>query len=71
MDIPYTLATEEAERIGVDHVARLSVADTGDSSTGKFPCTSGKSLLQYKPPCLEYLFIFFSMITHGVSAMIL
>ncbi|GFR80517.1 COP9 signalosome complex subunit 6 [Elysia marginata] len=35
VDIPYTLATEEAERIGVDHVARLSVADTGDSSTAE------------------------------------
>ena len=34
VDIPYTLATEEAERIGVDHVARMSTADTGDSSTG-------------------------------------
>jgi len=35
VDIPYTLATEEAERIGVDHVARMSTADTGDSSTAE------------------------------------
>ena len=30
----YTLATEEAERIGVDHVARLSNTGTVDGSTG-------------------------------------
>ena len=30
----YTLATEEAERIGVDHVARLSNTGTVDTSTG-------------------------------------
>lgn len=30
----YTLATEEAERIGVDHVARLSNTGTIDGSTG-------------------------------------
>jgi len=35
VDIPYTLATEEAERIGVDHVARMSTAETGDSSTAE------------------------------------
>lgn len=32
----YTLATEEAERIGVDHVARLSNTGTVDASTGMF-----------------------------------
>lgn len=32
VEIPYTLATEEAERIGVDHVARMSSNDTGESS---------------------------------------
>ena len=30
----YTLATEEAERIGVDHVARLSNTGILDGSTG-------------------------------------
>lgn len=34
VETPYTLATEEAERIGVDHVARLSNTGTVDSSTG-------------------------------------
>ena len=34
----YTLATEEAERIGVDHVARLSNTGTVDASTGMFLC---------------------------------
>lgn len=32
VQLPYTLATEEAERIGVDHVARMSSSDTGESS---------------------------------------
>lgn len=32
IELQYTLATEEAERIGVDHVARMSTADTGESS---------------------------------------
>lgn len=42
----YTLATEEAERIGVDHVARLSNTGTVDASTGLYSqsfCTSAKS----------------------------
>lgn len=30
----YTLATEEAERIGVDHVARMSGNDIGEKSIG-------------------------------------
>lgn len=30
--LTYTLATEEAERIGVDHVARMSTNDTGEKS---------------------------------------
>ena len=34
IELQYTLATEEAERIGVDHVARMSAADTGESSSG-------------------------------------
>ena len=36
IELQYTLATEEAERIGVDHVARMSTADTGESSTGRW-----------------------------------
>jgi len=32
VELSYTLATEEAERIGVDHVARMSSADPGDAS---------------------------------------
>lgn len=30
--LTYTLATEEAERIGVDHVARMSSTEAGESS---------------------------------------
>lgn len=33
VELQYTLATEEAERIGVDHVARMSIADTGEASS--------------------------------------
>uniref|UniRef100_A0A673NKN7 COP9 signalosome complex subunit 6 n=1 Tax=Sinocyclocheilus rhinocerous TaxID=307959 RepID=A0A673NKN7_9TELE len=32
-ELPYTLATEEAERIGVDHVARMTAIGTGENST--------------------------------------
>lgn len=32
VELTYTLATEEAERIGVDHVARMSTADSSDAS---------------------------------------
>ncbi|KAJ8310584.1 hypothetical protein KUTeg_012449 [Tegillarca granosa] len=34
VELQYTLATEEAERIGVDHVARVSIADSVEGSTG-------------------------------------
>ncbi|KAK7489284.1 hypothetical protein BaRGS_00019392 [Batillaria attramentaria] len=33
VQLDYTLATEEAERIGVDHVARVTTGDATDSST--------------------------------------
>ena len=36
VDVPYTVATEEAERIGVDHVARVSSAGESDVSSGVF-----------------------------------
>uniref|UniRef100_A0A6Q2WZF8 COP9 signalosome complex subunit 6 n=1 Tax=Esox lucius TaxID=8010 RepID=A0A6Q2WZF8_ESOLU len=32
-ELGYTLATEEAERIGVDHVARMTATGTGENST--------------------------------------
>ncbi|XP_021944566.1 COP9 signalosome complex subunit 6 isoform X3 [Folsomia candida] len=32
VQLPYVLATEEAERIGVDHVARMSAADNSETS---------------------------------------
>lgn len=37
-ELTYTLATEEAERIGVDHVARMTATGTGENSTGKTSC---------------------------------
>uniref|UniRef100_A0A8C2SLX2 COP9 signalosome complex subunit 6 n=1 Tax=Coturnix japonica TaxID=93934 RepID=A0A8C2SLX2_COTJA len=33
-ELPYTLATEEAERIGVDHVARMTATEGAENSTG-------------------------------------
>lgn len=33
-ELQYTLATEEAEWIGVDHVAWMSTSDTGEGSSG-------------------------------------
>lgn len=35
-ELTYTLATEEAERIGVDHVARMTAMGTGEDSTGNY-----------------------------------
>lgn len=35
VELHYTLATEEAERIGVDHVARMSNNDASESSLGR------------------------------------
>lgn len=35
VELHYTLATEEAERIGVDHVARMSSNEAGESSLGE------------------------------------
>ncbi|UYV62007.1 COPS6 [Cordylochernes scorpioides] len=32
VELPYTLATEEAERIGLDHIARMSTNESGESS---------------------------------------
>lgn len=35
VELQYTLATEEAERIGVDHVARVASAEYMENSIGK------------------------------------
>ena len=35
----YTLATEEAERVGVDHVARVAAHHTTHNSNGKLHIT--------------------------------
>lgn len=35
VNLSYTLATEEAERIGVDHVVRTSTHENGGKSAGK------------------------------------
>lgn len=35
IELTYTLATEEAERIGVDHVVRMCSNDSSESSLGE------------------------------------
>lgn len=35
VNLSYTLATEEAERIGVDHVVRTSTHENGGKSAGR------------------------------------
>lgn len=40
VNLPYTLATEEAERIGVDHVVRMSTHENGGKSAGTLPSHS-------------------------------
>ena len=35
VELVYVLATEEAERIGVDHVARVSAGDAREGSMGR------------------------------------
>lgn len=39
VELCYTLATEEAERIGLDHMARMSTNESGESSLGKRNCS--------------------------------
>jgi hypothetical protein len=45
--VGYSLATEEAERIGVDHIARSSVTGTSHTSAGKLleMCSRGTAYL--------------------------
>jgi len=46
VNLIYTLATEEAERIGVDHVVRMSTHENGGKSAGQFrydSCNVGAS----------------------------
>lgn len=54
VELQYTLATEEAERIGVDHVARMSTSDTGEGSSGTFhflygQCYTARAFSKYGP----------------------
>ena len=44
VELPFTLATEEAERIGVDHVARMSTVNT-TTSGGTDVSDTGPSLV--------------------------
>ena len=36
--VPYALATEDAERVGVDHIARSSVTGATERSAGVYVC---------------------------------
>lgn len=57
--LTWTLATEEAERIGVDHVARISAANTGAESAGLLH--SLFNLIFRRFECLYFLIIFLSV----------
>ena len=52
-ELTYTLATEEAERIGVDHVARMTATGTGENSTGNHSNDRRRVLgsLAWDDPC--------------------
>lgn len=52
VDLPYTLATEEAERIGVDHVVRTSIHENGGKSAGNVLCDQSVS---FSLECKLYL----------------
>ncbi len=39
--VHYTLATEEAERVGVDHIARSSVSGSAQTSAGQYKFWEG------------------------------
>ena len=57
-ELTYTLATEEAERIGVDHVARMTATGSGENSTGKGGCrgfVSGGGGVEGVAPLLLHL----------------
>lgn len=60
--ISYTLATEEAERIGVDHIARVSVAGSKESSAGMCECVSKKLFNNFLFLLLFLFSIAFSMV---------
>lgn len=80
VELSYTLATEEAERIGVDHVARMSTSDTGAASTGNFirpnPGESMQTTSRYYRhyrlylPCLtvgNYFFQWLNILEHSTA----
>lgn len=46
VELPYVLATEEAERIGVDHVARVSASDSGELSAASEHLTAQHSAIK-------------------------
>ena len=69
--VSYTLATEEAERIGVDHIARSSVAGTTLTSAGIDPRCNIRSLLcclsPYPPHPTPSLSQFLSSSVHSME----
>ena len=60
-EVSYTLATEEAERIGVDHVARVSSTGSVDTSAA-----SDHLMVQYR--ALKMLYHRIKIITHYLRA---
>lgn len=49
--LTYTLAAEEAERIGVDHVARVSSGEAALNSLGKFSIVNQKQSIKHATFC--------------------
>lgn len=56
VELHYTLATEEAERIGVDHVARMSSNEAGESSLGESNLNDANTTWQQSAACGKYSF---------------
>lgn len=63
-ELTYTLATEEAERIGVDHVARMTATGTGENSTGKINHFHSKVVFT------NTVFFSFFFLQHPIKALI-
>ena len=59
--VQYTLATEEAERIGVDHIARSSISGSTQTSAGT-PSFSLLLLFLLLSPSLHYVVVVYKMI---------
>lgn len=66
-ELTYTLATEEAERIGVDHVARMTATGTGENSTGNVSAHVGHwKNIQFLSPMHPRTCVLFTDLQYGL-----